>query len=62
MTRFLPGLAKNKDAKLGSIRDVGAFLVSAELKNGNVAVVKITSEKGGNCPMQNHWSGTPISI
>ena len=44
--RFFPCWPKDQDARFGSLRGVGAFLVSAELKNGTVAGVKIVSEKG----------------
>jgi hypothetical protein len=38
-----------KEAKFGNIREVGAFLVSAELKNGVMTRRKIVSENGKDC-------------
>ena len=40
----------------------GAFLVSAELKNGVVTGVKILSEKGRQCTLQNPWPGQSVRL
>jgi hypothetical protein len=48
---------KYQDAKFGNLRAVGAFLVSAELKNGEVTGVRIVSEKGKDCTVLNPWTG-----
>jgi hypothetical protein len=55
--RFFPVWPKDQDARFGTLRAVGAFLVSAELKNGVVTGVKIVSEKGRDCTVQNPWTG-----
>jgi len=47
--RFFPCWPKDQDARFGTLRARGAFLVSAELKNGIVSGVNVTSEKGGDC-------------
>jgi len=44
--RFFPVWPKEKDARFGNLRAVGAFLVSGELKDGQVRHVTIVSEKG----------------
>lgn len=53
--RLFPCWPRKLDARFGTLRAVGAFLVSAELKNGDVSGVKIISEKGGDCHMINPW-------
>jgi hypothetical protein len=60
--RFFPCWPKNLDARFGTLRAVGAFLVSAELKSGEVSGVKILSEKGRDCTVQNPWPGRRVSI
>ncbi len=60
--RFFPCWPKDQDAKFGTLRTVGAFLVSAELKNGVVTGVKIVSEKGKPCTVQNPWPGKKVRI
>jgi hypothetical protein len=58
--RFFPVWPKDQDARFGNLRAVGAFLVSAELKGGVVTEVKIVSEKGLNCTVQNPWPGRKV--
>ena len=53
---------REMDARFGQIRAVGAFLVSAELKGGTVAPVKVLSERGRNCTMVNPWPGKPVTL
>ncbi|MDO3628124.1 glycoside hydrolase family 95-like protein [Mucilaginibacter sp. BT774] len=38
-----------KDIRFENLRTEGAFLVSASKNNGNMALIKIKSEKGGRC-------------
>ena len=58
-----------KDLSFSTLRAAGAFLVSAEQKNGKVIRVEIISEKGGVCQLKNpfgaasshakySWNGT----
>jgi hypothetical protein len=53
----------NKDAEFQNLRAVGAFLVSASLKNGKVNEIKVTSEVGGVLKMILPWTngGTAAS-
>ena len=44
------------------MRAVGAFLVSAEMKNGVVTGVKIVSEKGRDCTVVNPWPGKTVKV
>lgn len=55
--RFFPCWPKDQDARFGTLRARGAFLVSAELKGGVVSGVKILSEKGRDCTVLNPWTG-----
>jgi hypothetical protein len=53
---------KTVDARFGTLRARGAFLVSAELKDGVVTGVKIVSEKGRDCTVQNPWPGKKVKL
>ncbi len=53
--RFFPVWPKDKPARFVNLRAYGAFLVSAELKEGVVSGVKIVSEKGRPCVVRNPW-------
>jgi hypothetical protein len=60
--RLFPVFPKDQDAKFTNIRTWGAFLVSAQQKNGEVYNVKITSEKGRNCILVNPWPGKKVML
>ena len=60
--RFFPCWPKDQDARFGTLRAVGAFLVSAELKGGVVSGVKIISEKGKPCTVENPWPGKKVRV
>jgi len=60
--RFFPCWPKDQDARFGTLRTVGAFIVSAELKGGVVSGVKIVSEKGKLCTVQNPWPGKKVRV
>lgn len=53
--RLFPNWPLEKDAEFHNLRAVGAFLVTATLKNGKVEVIKITSEVGGVLKMILPW-------
>jgi len=53
---------EKRDASFERVRVRGAFLVSAELKNGTVSRVDILSEKGGPCRMRSCWKGRAIAV
>ena len=57
-----PCWPREMDARFGTLRARGAFLVSAELKGGTVANVKIVSEKGRDCTVQNPWLGRAVRV
>ena len=53
---------QGRDASFQRLRVKGAFLVSGELKDGNVSQVEILSEKGGTCRMESCWAGHSIAV
>jgi alpha-L-fucosidase 2 len=53
---------KNKDAGFDNLRAYGAFLVSSNLKNGHIEYVKIQSEQGRPCVMENPWPGKAVEL
>ncbi len=55
--RLFPDWPRNQNARFGDLRAVGAFLVSAEWRDGAVEGVRIRSEKGRACTVQNPWPG-----
>ena len=60
--RLFPCWPRAKEAKFGTLRAVGAFLVSAELKGGVVSGVRILSEKGRPCTLVNPWPNQKVEI
>jgi len=53
---------KERDAAFHRIRVRGAFLVSGEVKGGEVTSVDILSEQGKTCRMLSCWPGRSISV
>jgi hypothetical protein len=60
--RLFPCWPKELDARFGTLRTVGAFLVSGELKGGVVQGVRIFSEQGGDCTLVNPWPGQKVQV
>ena len=60
--RFFPCWPREMDARFGTLRARGAFLVSAELKSGMVDNVHIVSEKGRDCMVQNPWPCNEVAV
>lgn len=54
--RLFPNWPLNKDASFTDLRTVGAFLVSAKLKNSGIQEVNIYSEKGEKLTLVNPWN------
>ena len=46
-----------KDLSFTKLRTYGAFLISAEMKNGAVSNIEITAEKGGKLVLENPFAG-----
>lgn len=55
--RFFPVWPKQKDAQLGNLRSMAAFLISGALKIGRIRHVTIVSEKKPNPTVQDPWHG-----
>ena len=53
--RFFPVWPRGENASFANLRAVGAFLVSASLKNGVVEGVTVGSEAGRNCTFLSPW-------
>ncbi|MBE0654261.1 MAG: hypothetical protein IH594_10720 [Bacteroidales bacterium] len=60
--RIFPAWPKSHDAYYNNLRARGAFLVSSQIKKGKVQYIKITSEKGGNCNIENPWNVKKVNI
>ena len=60
--RLFPCWPKGKAARFGHLRACGAFLVSAELKDGHIQPVRIASERGRDCTLLNPWPGRRIRL
>ncbi|MBV4357494.1 glycosyl hydrolase family 95 catalytic domain-containing protein [Pinibacter aurantiacus] len=60
--RFFPCWPQNLDARFGSLRAVGAFIVSAEMKSGLVQHVTIVSEKGKPLTIVNPWKANKVQV
>jgi len=60
--RFFPCWPRELDARFGTLRAVGAFLVSAELQKGVVTDTRITSEKGRDCTVVNPWPNKKVQV
>lgn len=56
MIRVFPAWPAAMDASFEKLRTHGAFIVSAEKKNGVVNFIKILSEKGRACTIENPWN------
>ena len=55
--RLFPVWPRSQPARFGQLRARGAFLVSAECREGQVQSVRIRSEQGRDCVIQNPWPG-----
>jgi len=53
---------REKDALFQDLRAEGAFLVSSQMKRGEVQYIKLTSEQGRDCHIVNPWDVTTVSV
>ena len=51
-----------KDARFDKLRAMGAFLVSAEMKDGTVVSLKVYSEKGGTLRIRSPRDGKVVKM
>lgn len=62
VVRVFPNWNKNKDASFEQLRAYGAFLISSSLKNGKIEQVKIISDKGRICKLENPWPKKAVQL
>lgn len=55
--RFFPVWKRELDARFESLRGYGAFLATAEQKDGKIGNITVFSEKGRICTVQCPWDG-----
>jgi len=60
--RLFPVWPREQDARFRHLRTWGAFLVSSELKGGEVRFVSIVSERGRKCTVVNPWPGRKVRV
>ncbi len=60
--RVFPVWNKTHNASFDHLRAYGAFLVSSSLKDGKVEYVRLLSEQGRVCRMENPWKGKEVQI
>jgi hypothetical protein len=60
--RVFPVWPREQPARFGRLRTWGAFLVSSELREGEVKSVLIESEKGRECTLQNPWPAREVAL
>jgi len=59
--RVFPALPLKKDARM-VVRATGAFLVTSEMRSGEIAYVAIFSEQGGECRVANPWETGGVRV
>lgn len=62
IVRVFPVWPRDKDASFHQIRVEGAFLVSGELKDGEVKSLTVFSEKGRDLTLQNPWGDKKVAV
>jgi alpha-L-fucosidase 2 len=62
IVRVFPNWNHSKDASFNKLRAYGAFVISSRLKKGKIEYVKLISEKGRPCNMENPWSGQKVQL
>ena len=60
--RIFPTWNHSKDASFDKLRAYGAFVVSSSLKKGKIEYVKLFSEKGRPCIIENPWPGNKVRL
>ena len=62
VVRVFANWPKSRDASFTNLRAYGAFLISAEQKDGVVQSVRVISEKGQPLTMVNPWLGRTVCV
>jgi hypothetical protein len=60
--RIFPNWNHSKDASFEKLRAYGAFVVSSRLKKGRIEYVKLVSEKGRICLIENPWPHSRVKL
>lgn len=60
--RIFPNWNHSRNASFTNLRAYGAFLVSSNLNNGIIESVKLFSEKGRMCKMENPWRDSSVQL
>ena len=60
--RAFPAIPPDWEAKIGNLRAVGAFLVSAEIRRGEVRYLAIESLAGRDCRVANPWPESRVQV
>lgn len=62
IVRIFPNWSRKRNASFTTLRAYGAFLVSSSLKSGDVEFVKLLSEKGRDCQIENPWPESKVQL
>ena len=62
IVRIFPNWNHTRDASFNQLRAYGAFIISSSLRKGKIEYVKIISEKGRPCSMENPWPGKRVQL
>jgi alpha-L-fucosidase 2 len=60
--RLFPAWPASVDARFAKLRQFGAFLVTSEIKDGEIQYVGILSEKGRTLTLVNPWPGRMVTV
>jgi hypothetical protein len=60
--RVFQAWPKEMDAAFENLRAEGAFLVSSHLRGGVVEYLRIVSERGRKCTIENPWPGRQVTV
>ncbi len=62
LMRVFPVWPKERPARFARLRTAGAFLVSSECRDGAVPFLRMESERGRACQLQNPWPGREVLL
>ena len=62
LVRLFPSWPRKCDVHFTRLRTYGAFLFSSAIEQEQIPWVKVFSEQGGICRMQNPWPGASVRI
>jgi hypothetical protein len=59
---LFPDWPKNEDVAFGDLAACGGFLVSSAIKDGQIQYVKVISNQGQECRLENPWPGLQVTF